>query len=276
MRVARLAAVWVVLLSFVVAIPSAMAAEEWKTKICWKNTYKRGAGTMPTCDKNHVMDAKLCYVHCKTGLKGVGPVCWKACPKGYHDDGATCRRDVHIIASYGRGIGKVKKIEGGEKQAGLWYKLCEAGFKGVGPRCYPICVQGYHDDGGTCRRDAHIFGKESYGRGVGTVPKSCLHGQEYKDGLCYQPCKPGHKGVGHICWQVCKTTTSARGIPMPTDCGTACATTRQDCTKWHGSLTKEYLEYFGAALDISDPQYYSKRMKAFDQYNKVENVGHCQ
>jgi hypothetical protein len=272
MRGLRLAAVWAILLSFVIAIPSAMAAEEWKTKICWKSAYKRGVGKIPICDQKHVIDGKLCYDPCKTGFKGVGPICWKACPSGYRDDGATCRRDVHIIASYGRGIGKVQKIEGGEKDAGLWYKKCNAGFKGIGPRCYPICVQPYHDDGGTCRRNAHIFGKEKYNRGVGTVPKDCLPGLKIQAGLCYPDCKPGHKGVGHICWQECKTTTTIRGIAMPTDCGTACSTTREDCTKWRGTMTKEAFELFGAGLDIFDPAYEAKFSEAMAQY---PNVNHC-
>lgn len=35
------------------------------------------------------------------------------------------------------------------------------------------------------------------------VETSCNHGKVYDGGLCYDPCKPGYKGVGPVCWADC-------------------------------------------------------------------------
>jgi len=45
--------------------------------------------------------------------------------------------------------------------------------------------------------------KDSYGRGVGTVPTSCNAGHENDAGLCYPVCQSGYYGVGPVCWQYC-------------------------------------------------------------------------
>jgi len=45
--------------------------------------------------------------------------------------------------------------------------------------------------------------KDTQTRGVGTIPKSCTDGKEYKDGLCYTPCNAGMNGVGPVCWSAC-------------------------------------------------------------------------
>ena len=43
--------------------------------------------------------------------------------------------------------------------------------------------------------------KNTYGRGVGTIPKvDCPKGQENDAGLCYPVCKTHYKGVGPVCW----------------------------------------------------------------------------
>ncbi len=45
--------------------------------------------------------------------------------------------------------------------------------------------------------------KETYGRGVGTIPKICPDGMENQAGLCYTLCKDGYQGVGPVCWKPC-------------------------------------------------------------------------
>ena len=45
--------------------------------------------------------------------------------------------------------------------------------------------------------------KDSYGRGVGTIPTSCEGGKEYQAGLCYNKCPAGFSGVGPVCWSAC-------------------------------------------------------------------------
>jgi len=128
------------------------------------------------------------------------------CPKDYTHDGLTCRKDVVVQAkpSYGRGVGTPPKSckENEDYDAGLCYAECKSGYKGVGPVCWGKCEAGYHDDGATCRRDAHIFGKDSYGRGVGK-PLPCRDGRERDAGLCYKKCRDGYKGVGPVCWRSC-------------------------------------------------------------------------
>ena len=67
------------------------------------------------------------------------------------------------------------------------------------------CPKDYTNDGLTCRKDVVVQGKPSYGRGVGTPPKSCKENEDYDAGLCYAECKPGYKGVGPVCWGKCET-----------------------------------------------------------------------
>ena len=45
-----------------------------------KNTYPRGAGTIPSNCGTKQNQAGLCYNACPAGFAGVGPVCWNSCP----------------------------------------------------------------------------------------------------------------------------------------------------------------------------------------------------
>lgn len=103
-----------------------------------------------------------------------------------------------------RGVGIVPNCAPDkDKDAGLCYAKCPAGYNGVGPVCWKPCPAGYKDDGATCRKDAHIDKKDSYGRGVGK-PMPCKGETTEKDaGLCYKPCKAGYDGKGPVCWKVC-------------------------------------------------------------------------
>ncbi len=49
---------------------------------CAKKSYGRGAGTIPKgCSDGKFNQHGLCYTACRTGYKGVGPVCWaESCP----------------------------------------------------------------------------------------------------------------------------------------------------------------------------------------------------
>lgn len=149
-----------------------------------KDSYGRGVGVVPTACEGE-LDAGLCYEPCRDGFDGVGPVCWRRCPPGMHDDGAFCRRDVDIISS--------------DNSRCPWYDVCGIGLE----RGCSTCPAGYQNDGCTCRIDAWIFAKDTYGRGVGTPPTDCGPGREYDAGLCYQRCRPGFNGVGPVCWGSC-------------------------------------------------------------------------
>lgn len=212
MQEARLVAVGVILLSLIMAIPPAMAAQQWDEKICWKKSQERGIGKIPICEQTQEKDAGLCYGACKPGFKGVGPVCWKKCPSGYHDDGATCRRDAHIVK------------------------------------------------------------KDSYGRGAGTVPKSCPAGQHFDAGLCYSACTPGYKGIGPVCWPECKNL-SAKGIKVTTECGAACSTDRDACSKWVGAWVTDGFGILGDAVQAIDPSKVTELMDSVRKY--PANIPYC-
>jgi hypothetical protein len=60
---------------------------------CTKGTYTRTAGVPMICKPNEQMDVGLCYDYCKVPYKGIGPVCWGACPAGYNQCGALCMEE---------------------------------------------------------------------------------------------------------------------------------------------------------------------------------------
>ncbi len=125
--------------------------------------YGRGAGLVPqSCPDGHEKDGALCYPNCASGYDGIGPVCWQECPSDYIEEPATCRRNVHSI----------------------WTS--------------DPCPPGYDDRGLVCWRDAHVFGRDSYGRGAGTA-MTCSSGYEEQDDLCYTPCDQGCIPNGPMC-----------------------------------------------------------------------------
>ena len=73
----------------------------------------------------------LCYPRCAKGYQARDTVCWKRCndEEEWDEGGGLCRRK------------------------------CADGYGEVAGVCYRACPEGYHDDGATCRLDAHIFGK---------------------------------------------------------------------------------------------------------------------
>jgi hypothetical protein len=216
-----------------------------------KTSYGRGAGGPLTCAPGEQQDGGLCYQACRDGFRGVGPVCWGTCPSGYHDDGATCRRDAHVVGadnskcpwydkcgvagargcskcpdgyhndgctcrvdanvfgkpSYGRGAGRPLSscAATSDKSGALCYPHCQAGYTGAGPVCWSSCPGGFHDDGATCRMDAQILQKESYGRGAGSALSACRPGQEKNGALCYGACPANMSGAGPVCWDNCPT-----------------------------------------------------------------------
>lgn len=210
-----------------------VAAQE-ESDICWRRTRVRGAGeALSTCPSGE-RDGALCYPKCASNYDGVGPVCWARCKSGYIDDGAFCRKNVHIVEKkhYGRGAGyaswdksKCSKEHGScELYGAMYYPKCRAGYEAVG--CCLCrerrCPSGYTDDGALCRKDAHIYAKHSYGRGVGD-PMSCASGLEQSGALCYPRCGNDYTGVGPVCWGNCPKN-------QPIDCGAICGKSVAQCT----------------------------------------------
>lgn len=144
--------------------------------------------TPNTCPQDKPeLDAGLCYPRCRTGYRGVGPVCWaesvnvgvgipvelEPCPDGWNNDGLICREPIRNDCSW-KGLfgecwgrltgGRLKgRLDGGgickeshpDRIDGLCYKRCPKDkpehIKGMPYLCYP-------------------GGDLSYGRGVGAVP----------------------------------------------------------------------------------------------------------
>lgn len=163
---------------------------------CRKYSSSRGVGRpISSCDQQGEYSDELgglCYKKCPSGFKRVGLSCMEECRDGYTDDGLTCRRNAEIISSNNSGC--------------PWYDMCGlASAKGCS-----TCPPGYSNDGCTCRRDVDIYGK-SISTEAG-IPLGCKSFEEYQDGLCYDKCRPGFKGVGPICWQNCPNNTTDIGI----------------------------------------------------------------
>lgn len=119
-------------------------------------------------------------------------------------------------SSYGRGVGIIPKDCGKDKEydAGLCYKPCKSGYKGVGPVCWDF--------------------PRSYGRGVGTIPKSCQDSKQYDAGLCYPHCRDTYYGVGPVCWKQCTGST-------PVNCGAACGSSAGACGRAIFNMVKSVL-----------------------------------
>jgi hypothetical protein len=64
-----------------------------------KNSYGRGAGTIPTGCGNDQNDAGLCYTRCRAGYDGVGPVCWGGPPSGWVQCGMGAAKSSNVCAS---------------------------------------------------------------------------------------------------------------------------------------------------------------------------------
>jgi hypothetical protein len=110
--------------------------------------------------------------------------------------------------TYGRGAGTPidSCAAGEEKDGALCYPRCRDGFVGEGPLCFRRCPSGFVDDGLTCRKPGDIYAKDSYGRGVGTLPDirgRCSGDRTKQDGLCYKRCRDGYRGRGPVCWRTC-------------------------------------------------------------------------
>jgi len=58
---------------------------------------------------------------------------------------------------------------------------------------------------GACWRD-------SFGRGAGESVSDCSSAQEKDGSLCYPKCDEGYKGVGPVCWEICRPGFVDRGI----------------------------------------------------------------
>lgn len=238
---ARLSGILVVMVLTVLTASRGLAEAEF----CWKDSYGRGVGTVPTsCAPGQEMRGLLCYDNCPAGMQRAAATidCHSVCPPGYRDDGLFCRR-----AEYGRGAGYAWEIRDGFSSAGM-ISRCESDGNGKGTCemsaaiAYPKCRPGY-SAAGCCICRPTEPNCEQLGLGgrvdlscakkiqIGSAPKlgicpggsSNLPGsaQEMDAGLCYGGCEPGYTGVGPVCW---KAPPSGW-----VHCGMGAATTDKKC-----------------------------------------------
>lgn len=214
-----------------VALLAQASASAQSGEYCWKDSYGRGVGTIPTdCSYSQEKQGLLCYPKCAAGFTGVGPVCWQTCPAGFTDDGAFCRKP----AAYGRGGGYPWQFQDGFSNGGMlarcqaaegvgcemWgaiaYPTCKAGFANFGSNiCSPVCPEGMTDIGISCAKRTATRA---------TIAAQCGGGQVYDTGLCYNSCKGGYNGVGPVCWGTCPAD-------KPFACGAGCATNEAACAQ---------------------------------------------
>jgi hypothetical protein len=81
--------------------------------------------------------------------------------------------------------------------------------------------------------------KESYGRGVGTIP-GCGPVMELDGGLCYPKAAQGFTGVGPVAWGTCPPE-------FPFNCGAGCAKNQAACAT---AVTDMTLNTVGVAINI--------------------------
>lgn len=86
---------------------------------CWKDSYGRGVGTIPSeCASNYEKLGLLCYDRCPSGYKRFVLDCHQICPSGFADQGLFCR-----LSEYGRGVGYPWKFGDGFNSNGM-FKRC--------------------------------------------------------------------------------------------------------------------------------------------------------
>jgi hypothetical protein len=169
-------------------------------KICWKNSYGRGVGTIPSsCAQGQVKSGLLCYNQCQDGYENIAGVCWQKCPAGFKDTGLDCLKP----SSYGRGDGywiwhkskcQEQNPQGCEKWGAMWYPKCASGFHNVDCCvCSPDCPAGMKDIGVSCQKNTYV---------EAPIDADC-GSKQYDDGLCYDYCKADYSGVGPVCWGQC-------------------------------------------------------------------------
>jgi hypothetical protein len=145
-----------------------------------------------TCPPGKEKDAGLCYVKCRPGYHGVGPVCWadstnigvgtpvglEPCPSGWSNDGLICRESIYNDCSWKGLFGECwGRLRGGNLRGRLNNGgICPGPGGGtenvdrIDGLCYKKCPKElpYHIPGMPYL--CYKGGELSYGRGVGAIP----------------------------------------------------------------------------------------------------------
>lgn len=167
--------------------------------------------TCPT-DRSE-LDAGLCYVPCKVGYHGVGPVCWadsvsvgvgkpvglEPCPAGWSNDGLICREPIQCASGWdfftkGCWGGRLRgRLNGGgicdwpsdrgnlpnwlvDKSKKQWVATHPDKVDGL---CYKKCPDHLPKRIPGMPYLCYKGGPLSYGRGVGKIPSLARVGRQY-------------------------------------------------------------------------------------------------
>ncbi len=231
-------------------------AKENQPQSCWKNSYGRGVGTIPTtCNGNTEKNAGLCYTRCNAGYTSFVTMCVPSCPPGFRDDGLYCYKPGPVSRSafpwklgdtpfsLNDARARCAKSADGRRYGcvtansnTIVYSNCPAGYTTapmITSLCTPKCPANTTDIGISCQ-------KHTYDRGVGKIP-DCGGGTPQKDtGLCYKSCNPGYNGVGPVCWGSCPTGW--------VDCGAMCGSHKGACAT---SITYQATSVGMVALNVA-------------------------
>jgi hypothetical protein len=221
---------WAVRLSVIPAVmlvtmlTASPGLAQFKPEFCWKDSYGRGAGTIPTA--------------CAPGQDMRGLFCYSVCPAGMRDDGLYCRR-----AEYGRGAGYAWEFRDGFSNAGM-ISRCErdngsGNCEMSGAIAYAKCRKDYAAAGccicrpsvPNCTQLGLLPGidlscaKRGPYLGICPAGNSNVPGsaQQMDAGLCYRGCDAGYQGVGPVCWK--------KPPPGWVDCGMGAAKDQLNCAK---------------------------------------------
>lgn len=111
---------------------------------CWKDSYDRGAGTIPTACGSFDQIGALCYPPCPAGYSRSGVDCHQNCltGSGWADQGLYCR-----LVEYGRGVGYGWRGGDGFSNSGMFSRCEQDNGQGKceqsGAIVYPKCKEGF-------------------------------------------------------------------------------------------------------------------------------------
>jgi hypothetical protein len=118
------------------------AAHDIEAEFCWKDSYGRGVGIIPTDCGEKEKIGLLCYKRCPSGYTRVGLDCQQNCPAGFRNDGLFCR-----LAEYGRGGGYAWWFSDGFSDRGMFSRCERDNGRGNcekwGAVVYPKCKSGF-------------------------------------------------------------------------------------------------------------------------------------